>query len=224
MLFLYGCVAGHLNPIRSINYNFFFFMEIVVSGTQLISVTVSIDKIALYFRPAAPCKFKLFFSRNGQSNPQSPSSSERAETTRSRSEQTEMADMDEKDRANGDRGVFVDAPDKSSSHHHHTLPGVLYALIATVLFPDHTSPAAGESLLQRAKISYSTNVPLLPHASRNSGHHLLHWTRRGSPLRALLVISVSGSTLLLSLALLSIVATVRSRSFIRRKVYDTISD
>ncbi|KAK4745145.1 hypothetical protein SAY87_011457 [Trapa incisa] len=104
--------------------------------------------------------------------------------------------MDEKERVTGDRGVvFVDGCDDKSSHHH-TLHGVLYALIATILFPDYTSSASGESLLQRAKISFSDNVPLLPQASRNTGRHLLHWTRRGSPLRALLVISVGTITLI----------------------------
>ncbi|OWM84965.1 uncharacterized protein LOC116202608 [Punica granatum] len=107
-----------------------------------------------------------------------------------------MAEADDgKERVNGGvRGVHVDADDGSS--HHHTLHGVLYALVATVLFPDRTSPAAGEPFLRRAKISFYCNVPLIPQASRNSAHHLLHWTRGGSPLRALLVISVGTVTLI----------------------------
>ncbi|KAK4803232.1 hypothetical protein SAY86_001435 [Trapa natans] len=103
-----------------------------------------------------------------------------------------MAEVDEKERVNGGGvggGVYVEA-DHDESSDHLTLHGVLCALIANVLLPDHTSPVAGESFLNRVKISFFLYLPLIPMASRNSGRHLLHWTRRGSPLRALLVISV----------------------------------
>jgi len=68
-----------------------------------------------------------------------------------------------------------------------TLPEVLNRLASTVLFPD---PADGTSLLRRIKNSVADNAPLIPEASRNSANDVLAWTRRGSPLRALLVISV----------------------------------
>lgn len=144
------------------------------------------------FRPSAA----VLLHSSSPSSSSSSSFSESVESRSSSSSSSSRPKMDEKERVNGDRVVFGDADDdKSSLHHHHTLHGVVYALIATILFPDHTSPAAGESLLRRAKISFSHNGPLLPQASRNSGRHLLHWTRQGSPLRALLVISVSSSFL-----------------------------
>lgn len=68
-----------------------------------------------------------------------------------------------------------------------TLPEVLNRLASTILFPD---PADGTSLLRRIKNSVADNAPLIPEASRNSANDVLVWTRRGSPLRALLVISV----------------------------------
>lgn len=120
-----------------------------------------------------------------------------------------MAEVDEKERLNGARGVYVEAGDKITLH------GVLYALIATMLFPAHTGPAAGESLLRRVKISFSHYVPLIPQASRNSCGHLIHWTRRGSPLRALLVISVSTTfsvNLLLSPFTRSLIISTESKS------------
>lgn len=133
-----------------------------------------------------------------------------------------MAEVDEKERVNGGRGVYVEAGDKITLH------GVLYALIATVLFPAHTSPAAGESLLRRVKISFSHYVPLIPQASRNSGGHLIHWTRRGSPLRALLVISVSATSfvnrLLSPLTRSSIILTESECLLDSCEAHDTIFD
>lgn len=46
-------------------------------------------------------------------------------------------------------------------------------------------------LTQRIKGCVSENVPLLHQASKNTAHHVYNWTRKGSPLRALLVVSVS---------------------------------
>lgn len=188
------------------------------------------------FRPSAA----VLLHSSSPSSSSSSSFSESVESRSSSSSSSSRPKMDEKERVNGDRVVFGDADDdKSSLHHHHTLHGVVYALIATILFPDHTSPAAGESLLRRAKISFSHNGPLLPQASRNSGRHLLHWTRQGSPLRALLVISVSSSFLTsLSALFRSFINhfncqeiiikkkknTVRSLSFIHVAVHDSVLD
>ncbi|XP_058742983.1 uncharacterized protein LOC131615836 [Vicia villosa] len=72
-----------------------------------------------------------------------------------------------------------------------TLPEVLNRLASDILFPE---PADGNSLLRRIKISVAENACLVPEASRNSAHDVLLWTRRGSPLRALLVISVGTVT------------------------------
>lgn len=125
-----------------------------------------------------------------------------------------MAEVDGKERVNGrgGGGVYVEAGD------HVALHGVLYSLIATILFPEHTSPAVGEPLLRRAKISFSHYVPLIPQASRNSGRHLLHWTRRGSPLRALLVISVSSFFFLFKLSRVSCFSLLVLQSFQQSRV------
>jgi hypothetical protein len=68
-----------------------------------------------------------------------------------------------------------------------TLPEVLNRLVSAILFPE---PADDNSLLHRIKNSIADNVPLLPEASKNSANDVITWTRRGSSLRALLVISV----------------------------------
>jgi hypothetical protein len=68
-----------------------------------------------------------------------------------------------------------------------TLPEVLNRLVSAILFPE---PAGDNSLLHRIKNSIADNAPLLPEASKNSANDVIRWTRRGSPLRALLVISV----------------------------------
>lgn len=73
-----------------------------------------------------------------------------------------------------------------------TLYSVIRRLISEILFPD----TSDSPLLQRIKTSVAENGPLLPEASRNTGNNVLLWTRRGSPLRALLVISVGTITLL----------------------------
>ncbi|MBA0802947.1 hypothetical protein Gohar_013206 [Gossypium harknessii] len=69
-----------------------------------------------------------------------------------------------------------------------TLYDVLHRSVSMIL-PDASSTESAP-LLQRIKISVSENGPRLGEASRNTGQTLLRWTRRGSPLRALLVISV----------------------------------
>ncbi|KAK7305659.1 hypothetical protein VNO77_43567 [Canavalia gladiata] len=68
-----------------------------------------------------------------------------------------------------------------------TLPGVLNRIASAILFPELVN--AG-SLLRRVKVSVVDNAPLLPEASRNSAKDVLLWTRRGSPFRAIFVISV----------------------------------
>ncbi|MBA0848211.1 hypothetical protein Goshw_029756 [Gossypium schwendimanii] len=65
----------------------------------------------------------------------------------------------------------------------------LRRLISTIIYPDGSSSSPAP-LLQRIKISVSENGPRLGEASRNTGRTVIRWTRSGSPLRALLVISV----------------------------------
>ncbi|GER47060.1 mucolipin-1 [Striga asiatica] len=98
-----------------------------------------------------------------------------------------MADGDAKEQPNGS----LDAEDVGGvedGKQDPTLFTVLNSLIAAVFFPDPNSPTP---LLQRIKSSISENVPLLREASRNTGRRVLDWARRGSPFRALLVVSVS---------------------------------
>jgi len=75
-----------------------------------------------------------------------------------------------------------------------TLYAVLHNLITSILFP--SSDSSSDSLVKRIESSLSENVPMLPEASRNTGKDVLVWTRRGSPLRALLVVSLGTITLL----------------------------
>ncbi|XP_027079407.1 uncharacterized protein [Coffea arabica] len=67
-----------------------------------------------------------------------------------------------------------------------TLYTVFNRLIAAMFFPS----SASAPLLRRSKAALSENVPLLRLATKNTARHVLLWTRRGSPLRALLVVSV----------------------------------
>ncbi|MBA0686565.1 hypothetical protein Goari_014163 [Gossypium aridum] len=94
-----------------------------------------------------------------------------------------------------------------------TLYDVLHRSVSMIL-PDASSTESAP-LLQRIKISLSENGPRLGEASRNTGQTLLRWTRRGSPLRALLVISIGSVaflalTGLLTFMLIFLVATVNA--------------
>ncbi|XP_042481298.1 uncharacterized protein LOC122061855 [Macadamia integrifolia] len=76
-----------------------------------------------------------------------------------------------------------------------TLYGVLRRFFAEIFFLD---PKNSSSFLERIKSSVSHNGPLLRKGFRNSSRDLLQWTRRGSAIRAILVVSV-GTILLLAL-------------------------
>ena len=72
-----------------------------------------------------------------------------------------------------------------------TLPGVVRGFLEGVW----SSPGGGgEPLLGRLRAASCEAAPRLRGASRNSARDLLEWTRRGSGLRAILVISVSTPT------------------------------
>ncbi|KAK7290235.1 hypothetical protein RIF29_04509 [Crotalaria pallida] len=68
-----------------------------------------------------------------------------------------------------------------------TVPELLNRFASSIMFPE---PGNSGSLINRIKISFLENAPFLPGASINSANDVLLWTHRGSPLRALLVISV----------------------------------
>lgn len=105
-------------------------------------------------------------------------------------------------------GAVVDDEQPKGSHHHHhhrrpryhggggggeeeeeTLYSVFHRFISAILFPDHSTDPA--PLLHRIKTSVVHNAPRLREACGNTSRNVFIWTRRGSPLRALLVISVS---------------------------------
>ncbi|XP_066331422.1 uncharacterized protein [Miscanthus floridulus] len=71
-----------------------------------------------------------------------------------------------------------------------TLAGVLRSYVDGVWYPDD------EPLLRRLRAASCEAAPRLRGASRNSARDLLEWTRRGSGLRAILVISVGAITLI----------------------------
>ncbi|KAL9416660.1 hypothetical protein AB3S75_039785 [Citrus x aurantiifolia] len=98
-------------------------------------------------------------------------------------------------------GVPVDDDDATKKYKgipcdDETLYGVIHRMITMILFPDSNSRVASFSLLRRIKTSLSENGSHLRQASRNTGRKVLLWTRRGSPIRALFVISVGTITLL----------------------------
>lgn len=72
-----------------------------------------------------------------------------------------------------------------------SLYSLLCIMIGSILFPDpKTRDASSSSLLQRIRNSVADYGPKLREASRKTSRDILQWTRRGSPLRALLVITV----------------------------------
>ncbi|XXG53479.1 hypothetical protein AAC387_Pa03g1563 [Persea americana] len=87
------------------------------------------------------------------------------------------------------------ADNGNPQHEEDTLLSVLHRLFSSVFFPD-PSTSAPHSLIQRLRVALSENGPSLKEASRNSTTKLLRWTRRGSPFRALFVISVGTITFL----------------------------
>ncbi|XP_057492444.1 uncharacterized protein LOC130778048, partial [Actinidia eriantha] len=64
------------------------------------------------------------------------------------------------------------------------------SVVSEIFFPDPASGFGSGPLLRRIKGSLAENIPLLRDALKNTGRDLLLWTRRGTRLRALLVVSV----------------------------------
>ncbi|XP_009121477.2 uncharacterized protein LOC103846322 [Brassica rapa] len=97
---------------------------------------------------------------------------------------------------NGRRGTDYVAVDTES------LYSLVCIIIGSILFPDSkTSDAYSSPLLQRIRNSVSENGPKLREASRKTSREILQWTRQGSPLRALLVITMGTIALLTTMAL-----------------------
>lgn len=103
------------------------------------------------------------------------------------------AEMTEESKPNGQPLRLIEiesmADNGNPQHEEDTLLSVLHRLFSSVFFPD-PSTSAPHSLIQRLRVALSENGPSLKEASRNSTTKLLRWTRRGSPFRALFVISV----------------------------------
>uniref|UniRef100_A0ACD6AC14 Uncharacterized protein n=5 Tax=Avena sativa TaxID=4498 RepID=A0ACD6AC14_AVESA len=73
-----------------------------------------------------------------------------------------------------------------------TLPGVFRSFVDGIWSPG----ADGDPLLRRLRTASCENAPRLREASRNSARDLVAWTKQGSGLRAILVISVGTITLI----------------------------
>ncbi|XP_013623814.1 PREDICTED: uncharacterized protein LOC106329693 [Brassica oleracea var. oleracea] len=83
-----------------------------------------------------------------------------------------------------------------------SLYSLLCIMIGSILFPDpKTRDASSSSLLQRIRNSVADYGPKLREASRKTSRDILQWTRRGSPLRALLVITIGTIVILTIVAL-----------------------
>lgn len=116
--------------------------------------------------------------------------------------------VDSTDQLNGDpteklNGVTIDDEEHSSQSKPNpnddqiTLYSVFKNVSNHILFPPKDSEhELKTSLVQRIKTTASQNWPLLPEASRNTGRRVLVWTRQGTPLRSLLVVSVGTVTFL----------------------------
>lgn len=93
--------------------------------------------------------------------------------------------------------VKVDEEDGSES-----LYSLVCITIGSILFPDSkTGYASSSPLLQRIRNSFAENGPKLREASKKTSREILQWTRRGSYLRALLVITMGTIGLVTTMAL-----------------------
>ncbi|KAJ4764066.1 voltage-dependent L-type calcium channel subunit [Rhynchospora pubera] len=99
----------------------------------------------------------------------------------------------------GSNGVFLqddlNRPIKVESimSEGHTLPTVVRGFVDGVLSTDGAYPP--RPFLRRVRIAATDAAPKLKDASKNSARDLVVWTRQGSSLRALLVITVGSITL-----------------------------
>ncbi|KAF3560946.1 hypothetical protein DY000_02018836 [Brassica cretica] len=96
---------------------------------------------------------------------------------------------------NGRRGTDYVAV-KEEEDDTESLYSLVCIMIGSILFPD--SKTGDASLLQRIRNSVSEK---LREASRKTSREILRWTRQGSPLRALLVITMGTIALLTTMAL-----------------------
>ncbi|CAH2072601.1 unnamed protein product [Thlaspi arvense] len=93
-----------------------------------------------------------------------------------------------------DKSEYVEVEKEEEKDDSESLYSLICITIGSILFPDSRTgdASSSSSLLQRIRNSVAENGPKLREASRKTSRDILQWTREGSPLRALLVITVSG--------------------------------
>ncbi|XP_068663510.1 uncharacterized protein [Aristolochia californica] len=108
-----------------------------------------------------------------------------------------MAEPDEKiSRTNGESENLnpLHRGEIEETESEETLYRALRRLVSEIIFSDPDASGSSSSIVRRIKTSVNRNATSVREGSRNSTRKLLLWTRRGSPLRALLVISVGTIT------------------------------
>jgi hypothetical protein len=93
-----------------------------------------------------------------------------------------------------------DSVEKEDDEDLKSLYSLICLTIGSILFPDSKTGDAS-SFLERVRNSVAENGPKLREASERTGREILLWTRRGSSLRALLVITMGTIVLLTTMAL-----------------------
>ncbi|CAL9230536.1 unnamed protein product [Arabidopsis halleri] len=94
-----------------------------------------------------------------------------------------------------------DSVEKEEDEDLRSLYSLICLTIGSILFPDSKTGDASPSFLERVRNSVTENGPKLREASERTGREILLWTRRGSYLRALLVITMGTIVLLTTMAL-----------------------
>nr|AAK62462.1 Unknown protein [Arabidopsis thaliana]AAM13246.1 unknown protein [Arabidopsis thaliana] len=93
-----------------------------------------------------------------------------------------------------------DSVEKEDDEDLKSLYSLICLTIGSIMFPDSKTGDAS-SFLERVRNSVAENGPKLREASERTGREILLWTRRGSSLRALLVITMGTIVLLTTMAL-----------------------
>ncbi|KAL8137555.1 hypothetical protein V2J09_003556 [Rumex salicifolius] len=106
-----------------------------------------------------------------------------------------MEESMESSRSNGEP-MEKNKPTPGKMDHGDNVLAVVKGLLWSIFFPEPISDLSGTSFFYRAKTCLRRDFPRLRESSKSAGMDILSWTRRGSPLRALLVLSVGAISLL----------------------------